>query len=96
MTDDITYIIEHAIPDARVLVMDPNQDGEHFEAIVISDSFEGMPLVRQHQAVMRPLTNAFKSQVHALALRTFTPAKWDAAKSQFNPDLIKSLETKPD
>jgi len=83
MVDIIKETILKAIPDAVVYVMDPNNDGEHFEAIVIAESFVGLSLVKQHQRVMMPLTQAFASSVHALALKTFTPEKWELAKHKY-------------
>jgi len=52
MIDKITHLIQQALPDAVVHVTDPASDGRHFEAIVISQAFEGMPLVKQHHVVM--------------------------------------------
>ena len=85
--DSIKHIIQTHIPNATIYVEDPYQDGEHFEAIVISELFETKSLVEQHRMVMQPLRGAFAESVHALALKTFTPAKWETAKTQFNlPD----------
>jgi len=83
MIEQIKQTIQSALPDATVYVVDPQQDGQHFESIVISESFEGMPLVKQHQAVMKPLKAAFESDVHALRLKTFTPEKWEASKHEY-------------
>lgn len=81
LEQQIKETIKSAIPDATVYV---GGDGtEHFEALVISPSFAGMMLVKQHQMVMRPLKQAFASNVHALALKTFTPEKWATEKHQF-------------
>ena len=73
MVNEIKRIILEAIPDAEVRVSDPHNDGEHFQAIVISASFEGLSLVKQHQMVMNALKEEFKEKVHALALKTMTP-----------------------
>jgi acid stress-induced BolA-like protein IbaG/YrbA len=83
MQEKISQIIQSALPDATVYVFDPQNDGQHFESIVISPSFVGMPLVRQHQAVMKPLKEAFETDVHALRLKTFTPEKWEKSKHQY-------------
>ena len=83
MTSEIQAIIQTAIPDATVIVMDPNNDLTHFEAVVASPSFVGLSLVKQHQMVMRPLTEAFREKVHALALKTFTPEKWELVKHHY-------------
>ena len=72
---EIKEAILKTIPNATVLVTDP--DGQHFEAIVISDIFIGLPLVKQHQLVMNSLKEQFKERVHALALKTTTPEKWN-------------------
>ncbi|MEZ4558445.1 MAG: BolA/IbaG family iron-sulfur metabolism protein [Caldilineaceae bacterium] len=82
----IPYIeaaIRQSIPDARVRVVDPYNDGQHFEAYVVSDAFEGLPLVRQHQLVLKSLKDEFDANtVHLVALKTFTPAKWEQAQSR--------------
>ena len=83
-TLEIKKTIEDAIPLSAVFVKDPHQDGQHFEAIVVSPSFEGMLLVKQHQMVMKVLKAAFNESLHALSLKTFTPEKWDEVKHQYN------------
>ena len=77
----IKDIIQTSLPEATVLVSDPHNDGEHFEAVVICPSFEGKPLVQQHRLVMGPLKEAFETAVHALALKTYTPEKWEIAQN---------------
>ncbi len=76
MIKSIEESIKKALPDATVYATNPNGDGRHFEAIVISPSFEGLPLVKQHQIVMNAMKEEMESHVHALALKTFTPEKW--------------------
>ena len=80
LVNDIESIIKENIPDAKILVHNVNNDGEHFEAIVISKSFNGLPLLKQHQAIMKPLKDAFDEKVHALALKTFSEEKWEQNK----------------
>ncbi len=76
LTKQIEEIILGAVPDAQVIVRDPMNDGAHFEATVISESFIGVSLVNQHRQVMKSLKDAFAGDVHALALKTYTPEKW--------------------
>ena len=84
MIEEIKSTISTALPDATVYVLDPMNDGQHFQAVVISPSFEGLSLVKQHQAVMKPLKTAFETDaVHALGLKTFTPEKWEVSKSDY-------------
>ena len=82
-TTDIKSIIEANIPNATAYVLDPMNDGQHLQAFVISPTFEGMMLIKQHQLVMKPLKEAMASSVHALGLKTFTPQKWDEVKGQY-------------
>ena len=79
----IKETIQAALPDAQVFIVDPYNDGEHFQGIVVSASFEGLPLVKQHQKVMLALKSAFAETVHALALKTFTPEKWESEKQHY-------------
>ena len=81
--DEIKTTIQKAVPQAEVFIQDPMNDGQHLRAFVISPAFEGMPLIKQHQMVMGPLTQAFATSVHALALKTFTPTKWNSEKNKF-------------
>ncbi|MFA5060131.1 MAG: BolA/IbaG family iron-sulfur metabolism protein [Candidatus Omnitrophota bacterium] len=85
-TDEIKKIIEQAVPQSIAHVSDPNCDGEHFQAIVVSPVFEGMMLVKQHQMVMKALKEAFAQSVHALSLKTLTPEQWEKEKSNHNPN----------
>ena len=51
-------------------------DGEHFEAIIVSNEFAGKSRVQQHQVVYRALGDRMKSEIHALSMKTFTPEQW--------------------
>ena len=82
--DTIKDVVQQAIPDATVTILDPMNDGQHLQALVISASFEGVSLVKQHQMVMKPLSDALTSNtVHALGLKTFTPEKWEQQKHKY-------------
>ena len=84
---EIKKVIETSVPHSRAYIFDPMNDGQHLEAIVVSPAFEGLMLIKQHQMVMKPLKDAFAQSVHALALKTFTPAKWKDVKAQYKiPD----------
>jgi acid stress-induced BolA-like protein IbaG/YrbA len=81
MKETIQAAIERAIPDASVRVDTP--DGTHWSAVVVSPSFDGMSLVRQHQLVMGALRAEFDNEsLHALELRTLTPERWNAEQEE--------------
>jgi acid stress-induced BolA-like protein IbaG/YrbA len=81
-TDEIKQRIEAAIPECIAYVLDPMNDGAHLQALVISSSFEGLPVFKQQQLVMSSIKDIFQI-VHALGLKTFTPAKWKETKAQY-------------
>lgn len=72
----IKAILEEKLPACTALVSDDANDGEHFSARVVSEAFVGQSLVKQHQLVYGALGDHMKSDIHALALKTFTPDRW--------------------
>lgn len=53
-------------------------DGSHFEAIIVSPAFEGKRLIARHQLVYAALGERMKAEIHALSMRTLTPAEYEA------------------
>ena len=53
-------------------------DGHHWEALIVSTSFEGLSKVRQHQLVYAALGDRMREEIHALSMTTLTPAQWRA------------------
>ena len=51
-------------------------DGQHFEAVIVSPAFVGKNMVQQHQLVYQILGDRMRSEIHALSMRTFTPETW--------------------
>lgn len=51
-------------------------DGHHWEAIIVSKAFEGLPKVRQHQLIYAALGDRMREEIHALSMTTLTPAQW--------------------
>ena len=52
-------------------------DGQHFEAIIVSATFEGKNRVQRHQLVYSALGDRMRQEIHALSMRTLTPAEWE-------------------
>ncbi len=71
--DEIEALIRAAIPDARVEITDLAGDGDHYAARIVSESFRGLPRVRQHQRVYEALGGRMGGELHALQLTTGTP-----------------------
>jgi stress-induced morphogen len=72
--DEIETLIKGAIPDAVVEITDLAGDGDHYAARVVSETFRGMPRVRQHQRVYEALGGRMGGVLHALQLTTAAPA----------------------
>jgi len=73
---EIKRLIELGLPGALVEVHDTTGGGDHFEAMVVSDSFNGKGLVERHQAVYATLGDAMQARIHALSLTTLTTAQY--------------------
>lgn len=73
--DEIRDHIQRALPDARVELEDLTGGGDHWQAVVVSEAFDGKSRVQQHQLVYEALGEAMSGPIHALALKTYTPEK---------------------
>lgn len=75
--NEVRQLIERGLPGAYVEVRDMTGGGDHFEALVVSDKFEGKGLVERHQVVYGALGDAMREAVHALVLKTLTRAQYE-------------------
>lgn len=69
----IRELILAGLDDAEVNVA--GDDGVHFEALVISSQFEGLRPLQRHRIVYATLGEKLGGEIHALALKTLTPAE---------------------
>jgi acid stress-induced BolA-like protein IbaG/YrbA len=53
-------------------------DGHHFEAVIVSREFEGKRSVQRHQLVYAALGDRMREEIHALSMKTLTPAEYRA------------------
>ena len=51
-------------------------DGQHFQALIVSAAFAGKSRVQRHQLVYAALGDRMREEIHALSMRTLTPAEW--------------------
>ena len=55
-------------------------DGRHWSAVIVSAEFEGKRLIQRHQRVYATLGARMQTdEVHALSMKTLTPAEWAAS-----------------
>ncbi|MFN3888095.1 MAG: BolA family protein [Aquabacterium sp.] len=53
-------------------------DGQHFFATIVSAEFDGKNRVARHQRVYQALGDRMRAEIHALSMKTLTPAEWAA------------------
>ena len=51
-------------------------DGRHFFATIVSAEFEGSSRVMRQRRVYAALGDRMREQIHALSMKTLTPAEW--------------------
>ncbi len=76
-SQEMKTLLEAAFPGARV--QDASVDDVHFQAIVETEAFAGQPTLARHRMVYAALGERMGGEVHALSLRTLTPAEAERA-----------------
>ncbi|WP_166415842.1 BolA/IbaG family iron-sulfur metabolism protein [Cochlodiniinecator piscidefendens] len=74
LASDIETLIRESFPNAQITVQ--GDDGVHFAAEVIDESFAGKNRVQQQRAVMAALKGKMdgpNGEIHAMALTTKAP-----------------------
>ncbi len=72
-SNELKALLEAAFPGAQVHVASP--DDVHFQAQVVTEAFVGKPTLARHRMVYAVLGERMGGEVHALSLRTLTPAE---------------------
>lgn len=74
--DQLKQLIAAGLPCEYLEV---DGDGRHWFATIVSTAFEGKRPIARHQRVYATLGERLKTdEVHALSMKTFTPAEWAA------------------
>ncbi|MFK8139216.1 MAG: BolA/IbaG family iron-sulfur metabolism protein [Bdellovibrionales bacterium] len=69
--DNMKERLETRFPDAEVKLADMTGGGDHIMLEISAKEFEGMPKIRQHQAVMAVFDEELKSgKLHALSIQS--------------------------
>ncbi len=55
-------------------------DGRHFDALIVSAAFDGQSRIARHQQVYAALGDRMREEIHALSMRTLTPAEYQTQK----------------
>jgi len=73
--DKIKELVEQGLPGAQATVRDTTGTNDHFELQVIASAFEGKGPIERHRMVYAALGALVGAEIHALSLRTVTPAE---------------------
>ena len=72
--DQLQTLLASALPCEHIEV---TGDGRHWAAVIVSPAFEGLRLIARHKKVYDTLgTRIQNDEVHALSMKTHTPAEW--------------------
>jgi stress-induced morphogen len=72
--EEIKQRIEAAIPGAQAEVEDWTGGGDHFKATVTAAAFAGRSRIEQHRLVYEVFGTEIGGPIHALSLKTQSPA----------------------
>lgn len=53
-----------------------NTAGGHYNLLIVSQAFDGLPLIKRHKLVYAEVDELMQSQIHALSIRAKTPAEY--------------------
>ena len=56
-------------------------DGRHFFATIVAAEFDGRSRIARHQRVYAALGDRMREQIHALSMKTLTPAEWQSSRA---------------
>jgi acid stress-induced BolA-like protein IbaG/YrbA len=70
----IAELIQRGLPGSRATVA--SEDNVHFEAVVIAEKFAGLRSVQRHKLVYETLGASMGNEIHALALKVYTPDEY--------------------
>lgn len=76
--EEVKAHIENGLTDCTAII---DGEGCNLSATVISPDFEGMSMVKEHQAIYKLVNDYITSgELHALAIKAYTPEEWDKIK----------------
>lgn len=79
--DDVKQLIQAAIENSEVII---DGEGCNLSAIVISETFEGMSMLQEQKMVFAAVNHLIASgELHALAIKAYTPEEWESVKSNY-------------
>lgn len=85
LADRVKEEVQKQYPNALECKITDHSDGcgAKLELIVVSDSFEGMPLLKRHREVQNHLKEkGMFEEIHALQIKAWTGEQWEKKKGR--------------
>ena len=57
-----------------------HEGGFHLEAIIVSNDFQDLTLIKRHQKVYEAIGDLMKHEIHALSMKTLNQSEWEKTK----------------
>ena len=92
--EEITARITAAYSDAVVQLNDLTGTRDHWEAVIISEGFEGLRLIKRQQGVYQALGELMAGPVHAFTMQTLTPSEAEEKGVRLNAPSEALVELK--
>jgi acid stress-induced BolA-like protein IbaG/YrbA len=70
----LAELIQRGVPGSRASVA--SEDNVHFDAVVVAEKFAGLRALQRHQLVYAALGTLMGNEIHALALKVYTPEEY--------------------
>ncbi len=75
--EELEERIRQGVEDvSHLVVTDLTGTKDHWEALIVSEAFNGKNPIEQHQMVYAAVGELMAGPVHALALKTYSPESW--------------------
>ena len=68
--------LQTKLKKAEIFIQDMTGNNNHFNVIIISDSFIDLVLIEQHKMIYSLLDDMITKEIHALQLKTLTWKQW--------------------
>jgi stress-induced morphogen len=65
--------VRAALPDAQIELRDLTGGGDHWQAVIVSQAFDGQTPIARQRLVFGALGELMHGPIHALTLKTLTP-----------------------
>ena len=74
---EVQALLENDFPNSDIAIVDTRGSGDHFEIMVVSDNFEGVPILERHKMIHSALGDNLGGAIHAVEIKAYTKKQWE-------------------